>query len=68
MPSRADGQQSGQHSGFAVDNLELTTLDDGSLFQRDEVVAGVWRNASVPDLPLPLGCGCAHGCQRCGDL
>ncbi|WP_039050438.1 baseplate hub protein, partial [Comamonas thiooxydans] len=33
-------------SGFAVDNLELTTLDDGSLFQRDEVVAGVWRNAS----------------------
>ena len=33
-------------SGFAVDNLELTTLDDGSLFQRDEVLAGVWRNAS----------------------
>ena len=32
-------------SGFAVDNLELTTLDDGSLFQREEVVAGVWRNA-----------------------
>ncbi|WP_417283750.1 DUF2163 domain-containing protein [Comamonas sp.] len=32
-------------SGFAVDNLELITLDDGSLFQRDEVLAGVWRNA-----------------------
>lgn len=32
-------------SGFAVDNMELTTLDDGSLFQRDEVLAGVWRNA-----------------------
>ena len=32
-------------SGFAVDNMELTTLDDGSLFQRDDVLAGVWRNA-----------------------
>lgn len=32
-------------AGFAVDNMELTTLDDGSLFQRDEVLAGVWRNA-----------------------
>lgn len=32
-------------SGFAVDNMELTTLDDSSLFQRDEVLAGAWRNA-----------------------
>lgn len=32
-------------SGFAVDNLELTTLDDGSLFVREEVAAGLWQNA-----------------------
>lgn len=32
-------------SGFAVDNLELTTLDDGSLFVREEVMAGLWQNA-----------------------
>lgn len=32
-------------AGFNVDNLELQTLDDGSLFDRDEVLAGVWRNA-----------------------
>ena len=32
-------------SGFAVDNLELTTLDDGSLFMREEVMAGLWQNA-----------------------
>jgi uncharacterized phage protein (TIGR02218 family) len=32
-------------AGFNVDNLELTTLDDGTLFDRDEVLAGVWRNA-----------------------
>lgn len=32
-------------AGFAVDNLELTTLDDGSVFTRVEVLAGVWRNA-----------------------
>lgn len=32
-------------AGLSVDNLELTTLDDGTLFQRDEVLAGVWRNA-----------------------
>lgn len=33
-------------AGLAVDNMELTTLDDGSLFERDEVLAGVWRNAA----------------------
>ena len=33
-------------AGFAVDNLELTTLDDGTLFVRDEVLAGAWRNAA----------------------
>lgn len=32
-------------AGFEVDNLELTTLDDGSLFDRDEVLAGTWTNA-----------------------
>jgi len=32
------------HAGFAVDNLELTTLDDGSLFKQNEVFGGVWRN------------------------
>ena len=32
-------------AGFAVDNLELTTLDDGAVFSRDEVLAGVWNNA-----------------------
>lgn len=33
-------------SGLAVDNLELTTLDDGSTFSHADVLAGVWRNAS----------------------
>ena len=32
-------------AGLAVDNLELTTLDDGTIFSRVEVLAGVWRNA-----------------------
>jgi uncharacterized phage protein (TIGR02218 family) len=32
-------------AGLNVDNLELTTLDDGSTFVRSEVLAGVWRNA-----------------------
>lgn len=32
-------------AGFEVDNLELTTLDDGTLFDRDEVLAGAWTNA-----------------------
>jgi uncharacterized phage protein (TIGR02218 family) len=32
-------------AGFAVDNLELTTLDDGTVFTKAEVLAGVWRNA-----------------------
>lgn len=33
-------------AGFDVDNLELTTLDDGSTFSRAEVLAGLWRNAA----------------------
>lgn len=33
-------------AGLAVDNLELTTLDDGSTFTRVDVLGGVWRNAS----------------------
>ncbi|MFZ7338165.1 DUF2163 domain-containing protein [Comamonas jiangduensis] len=32
-------------SGFNVDNLEITTLDDGTLFVREEVLAGMWQNA-----------------------
>jgi uncharacterized phage protein (TIGR02218 family) len=33
-------------SGLGVDNLELTTLDDGSLFSRTEVFGGIWQNAA----------------------
>lgn len=33
-------------SGFAVDNLELTTLHDGTLFTKADVLAGKWRNAA----------------------
>lgn len=33
-------------AGLAVDNLELTTLDDGSTFDRIDVLGGVWRNAA----------------------
>lgn len=31
--------------GLGVDNLELTTLDDGSVFTSDDVRSGIWRNA-----------------------
>jgi uncharacterized phage protein (TIGR02218 family) len=33
-------------AGFAVDNLELTTLDDGSLFTHSDVLGGRWQNAA----------------------
>lgn len=33
-------------AGMNTDNLELTTLDDGSLFTHAEVVAGVWQGAA----------------------
>lgn len=33
-------------AGFDVDNMELTTLDDGSVFSRSDVLSGVWNNAS----------------------
>ena len=33
-------------AGFAVDNLELTTLDDGSLFTTADVLGGRWQNAA----------------------
>lgn len=33
-------------AGGAVDNLELTTLDDGSVFSRVDVMGGLWRNAA----------------------
>ncbi len=32
-------------AGFSVDNLELTTLDDGTVFTRADVLSGIWRNA-----------------------
>lgn len=32
-------------SGFSVDNLELTTLDDGTVFTKLDVLNGKWRNA-----------------------
>ena len=34
------------NSEMAVDNLELRTLDDGSLFILEEVVGGLWRDAT----------------------
>jgi uncharacterized phage protein (TIGR02218 family) len=33
-------------TGLAVDNLELTTLDDGSTFLQADVLGGLWRNAA----------------------
>jgi uncharacterized phage protein (TIGR02218 family) len=33
-------------AGFAVDNLELTTLDDGTLFTAPDVLGGRWQNAA----------------------
>ncbi len=33
-------------SGFEVDNLELTTIDDGSVFVRSDVLRGLWKNAT----------------------
>jgi uncharacterized phage protein (TIGR02218 family) len=33
-------------AGLAVDNLELTTLDDGTLFTKADVLDGIWRNAA----------------------
>jgi uncharacterized phage protein (TIGR02218 family) len=33
-------------AGLAVDNLELTTIDDGSIFTRAQVLGGVWQAAA----------------------
>lgn len=33
-------------AGLDTDNLELTTLDDGSLFTQADVVGGVWQGAA----------------------
>ena len=33
------------NSGFSVDNLELSTLDDGTLFTRVDILGGLWRNS-----------------------
>lgn len=33
-------------AGAAVDNMELTTLDDASVFTRADVLGGLWRNAA----------------------
>lgn len=32
--------------GLGVDNLELTTLDDGTLFTRAQVLGGLWQGAA----------------------
>lgn len=32
-------------SGLAVDNMELTTIDDGTLFDVLDIKAGIWSNA-----------------------
>lgn len=32
---------------LSVDNLALTTLDDGSIFARADVIGGLWQNAAV---------------------
>ena len=32
-------------SSLEADNLELTTLDDGSLFTHAQVIGGIWQNA-----------------------
>jgi uncharacterized phage protein (TIGR02218 family) len=32
-------------AGYAVDNLEIRTLDDGTLFTRADVLGGRWQNA-----------------------
>jgi uncharacterized phage protein (TIGR02218 family) len=34
------------NAGMAVDNLELRTLDDGSLFTLENVTGGLWRDAT----------------------
>lgn len=31
-------------AGFEVDNMEITTLDDGSFFNRDDIQSGKWTN------------------------
>lgn len=31
---------------FSVDNLELTTLHDGTVFDQADILSGVWRNAA----------------------
>ena len=33
-------------AGPAVDNLELTAVDDGTIFTRPDVFGGLWRNAA----------------------
>lgn len=33
-------------AGFAVGNLQLTTINDGSLFTRSDVLGGLWKNAA----------------------
>lgn len=33
-------------AGLGVDNLELRTLDDGSLFTHEQVLGGLWNNAA----------------------
>ncbi len=32
--------------GLSVDNLELTSIDDGAVFTRAQILGGVWQNAA----------------------
>jgi uncharacterized phage protein (TIGR02218 family) len=40
-----DGTNLMTSAGLEVDNAELTTLDDGSLFSRVDVLSGIWQNS-----------------------
>lgn len=33
-------------AGMGVDNLELSTIDDGTLFTRADILGGLWQNAA----------------------
>lgn len=41
-----DGSNLVTSAGLDVDNAELTTLDDGTLFSHADILSGIWQNAS----------------------
>jgi uncharacterized phage protein (TIGR02218 family) len=57
-------------AGFEVDNLELTTLDDGSLFTRDDVLTERWTGSAFRlfryrwDVPAPTIADDVHVLMR----